>query len=184
MPPLVFGSFEYGPNQASLGLAAPYTARHARRDTPARDRRDRRCRRRVHRRDRSAGTGGRLVASDHASPTAGHRLDELQRHVRGTRAVDCIRLARRRAGRACAGQRWRGRVCHGDRDLARTPVPASGWQPGAIDGRAVHPRTYRDAALWANALVLSSVAVYALALCIQLSVAAVSFYSLVSAAES
>lgn len=36
---------------------------------------------------------------------------------------------------------------------------------------------------WANALV-SSVAVYALALCLQLSVAAVSFYSLVSAAES
>ena len=37
---------------------------------------------------------------------------------------------------------------------------------------------------WANALVVGSVAVYALALCIQLSVAAVSFYSLVSAAES
>ena len=37
---------------------------------------------------------------------------------------------------------------------------------------------------WANALVFSSVAVFALALCVQLSVAAVSFYSLVSAAES
>jgi hypothetical protein len=37
---------------------------------------------------------------------------------------------------------------------------------------------------WVNALVLVSVAVYALALCIQLSVAVVSFYSLVSAAES
>ena len=37
---------------------------------------------------------------------------------------------------------------------------------------------------WANALVLGSLAVYALALCIQLSVAAVSFYSLVSAAQS
>lgn len=37
---------------------------------------------------------------------------------------------------------------------------------------------------WANALVLGSVAVYALALCIQLSVAVVSFYSLVSAGES
>ena len=37
---------------------------------------------------------------------------------------------------------------------------------------------------WANALVFGSVAVYALALCIQLSVAAVSFYSLVSAAQS
>ncbi len=37
---------------------------------------------------------------------------------------------------------------------------------------------------WANALVFASVAVFALALCIQLSVAAVSFYSLVSAAQS
>jgi hypothetical protein len=36
---------------------------------------------------------------------------------------------------------------------------------------------------WANALVLGSLAVYALALCIQLSVAVVSFYSLVSAAQ-
>ena len=36
---------------------------------------------------------------------------------------------------------------------------------------------------WANALVFGSIAVYALALCLQLSVAAVSFYSLVSAAE-
>jgi hypothetical protein len=37
---------------------------------------------------------------------------------------------------------------------------------------------------WANALVFASMAVYALALCVQLSVAAVSFYSLVSAAQS
>jgi hypothetical protein len=37
---------------------------------------------------------------------------------------------------------------------------------------------------WANALVFASVAVYALALCVQLSVAVVSLYSLVSAAES
>ncbi|HET7495832.1 MAG TPA: hypothetical protein VFJ80_10300 [Candidatus Limnocylindrales bacterium] len=37
---------------------------------------------------------------------------------------------------------------------------------------------------WANALVFASVAIYALALCIQLAVAAVSFYSLVSAAQS
>jgi len=37
---------------------------------------------------------------------------------------------------------------------------------------------------WANAFVFSSIAVYALALCVQLSVAAVSFYSLVSAAET
>jgi hypothetical protein len=37
---------------------------------------------------------------------------------------------------------------------------------------------------WINALVLASVAVYALALCIQLSVAVVSFYSLVSAAQT
>lgn len=37
---------------------------------------------------------------------------------------------------------------------------------------------------WANALVFASLAVFALALCIQLSVAVVSFYSLVSAANS
>jgi len=37
---------------------------------------------------------------------------------------------------------------------------------------------------WANALVFRSLAVYALALCIQLSVAVVSFYSLVSVAQS
>lgn len=37
---------------------------------------------------------------------------------------------------------------------------------------------------WANAFFFRSVAVYALALCIQLSVAALSFYSLVSAAQS
>jgi hypothetical protein len=36
---------------------------------------------------------------------------------------------------------------------------------------------------WANALAFGSVAVFALALCLQLSVAAVSFYSLVSAAQ-
>ena len=36
---------------------------------------------------------------------------------------------------------------------------------------------------WANALVFGSLAVYALALCIQLSVAVVSFYSLVAAAQ-
>lgn len=36
---------------------------------------------------------------------------------------------------------------------------------------------------WANALVFRSVAAYALALCIQLSVAAVSFYSLVASAQ-
>lgn len=36
---------------------------------------------------------------------------------------------------------------------------------------------------WANALVIGSVAVYALALCIQLTVAVVSFYSLVTAAQ-
>lgn len=37
---------------------------------------------------------------------------------------------------------------------------------------------------WANALVLGSLAIYALALCIQLSVAMVSFYTLVSASQS
>jgi hypothetical protein len=36
---------------------------------------------------------------------------------------------------------------------------------------------------WANAIALGSLAVFALALCIQLSVAVVSFYSLVSAAD-
>ena len=36
---------------------------------------------------------------------------------------------------------------------------------------------------WANAFVFGSLAVYALALCIQLSVAVISFYSLVSAAQ-
>jgi hypothetical protein len=36
---------------------------------------------------------------------------------------------------------------------------------------------------WANAIVFASLAVYALALCIQLSVAAISFYTLVSSAE-
>jgi hypothetical protein len=39
------------------------------------------------------------------------------------------------------------------------------------------------ALFWANALVVGSMAIYALALCIQLSVAVVSFYSLVSAAQ-
>ena len=36
---------------------------------------------------------------------------------------------------------------------------------------------------WANAFIFGSLAVYALALCIQLSVAVVSFYTLVSAAQ-
>jgi hypothetical protein len=36
---------------------------------------------------------------------------------------------------------------------------------------------------WANAIVSASLAVYALALCVQLSVAMVSFYSLVTAAN-
>ena len=36
---------------------------------------------------------------------------------------------------------------------------------------------------WANAFVLGSLAIYALALCIQLSVAMVSFYTLVSASQ-
>ena len=36
---------------------------------------------------------------------------------------------------------------------------------------------------WANAIVFASVGVYALALCVQLAVAVVSFYSLVSAAQ-
>jgi hypothetical protein len=39
------------------------------------------------------------------------------------------------------------------------------------------------ALFWANAIVFASLAVFALALCIQLSVAVISFYSLVSAAN-
>lgn len=39
------------------------------------------------------------------------------------------------------------------------------------------------ALFWATAIVFTSVAVYALALCVQLSVAVVSFYSLVAAAQ-
>ena len=39
------------------------------------------------------------------------------------------------------------------------------------------------ALFWANAFAFGSVAVYALALCVQLSVAAVSFYTLVAAAQ-
>ena len=37
---------------------------------------------------------------------------------------------------------------------------------------------------WGNALVFGSVAIYAAALCVQLLVAAISFYSLVSAADA
>lgn len=37
---------------------------------------------------------------------------------------------------------------------------------------------------WLNALVVVSIGLYALALCVQLSVAAISFYSLVSAAQA
>ena len=40
------------------------------------------------------------------------------------------------------------------------------------------------ALFWANAFVFRSLAVYAVALCVQLSVAVVSFYSLVSASEA
>jgi hypothetical protein len=40
------------------------------------------------------------------------------------------------------------------------------------------------ALFWANALALGSLAIYALALCIQLSVAVMSFYTLVSAAQA
>jgi hypothetical protein len=36
---------------------------------------------------------------------------------------------------------------------------------------------------WANALIFASLAVYAVALCVQLSVAVISFYTLVSAAQ-
>jgi hypothetical protein len=50
--------------------------------------------------------------------------------------------------------------------------------PGAVPG------TVAWLLFAANALVLGSLAAYALALCIQLSVAAISFYQLVAAASS
>lgn len=53
--------------------------------------------------------------------------------------------------------------------------------PSAVALFALGP--IATALFWANALIFGSLAVYALALCIQLSVAAVSFYTLVSAAQ-
>ncbi len=57
---------------------------------------------------------------------------------------------------------------------------------GALTGTAMVLYALGPAAtllFWANAIVFASLAAYALALCIQLSVAVVSFYSLVSAAQ-
>jgi hypothetical protein len=57
---------------------------------------------------------------------------------------------------------------------------------GTLTGTTVVLYTLGPAAtllFWANAIAFASLAAYALALCIQLSVAVVSFYSLVSAAQ-
>jgi hypothetical protein len=64
------------------------------------------------------------------------------------------------------------------RQLLRAGGPAT---PSALVLYALGPTA--TLLFWANALVAASVAVFAFALCIQLSVAIVSFYSLVSAAE-
>ena len=67
---------------------------------------------------------------------------------------------------------WRGRQMHRAGGFrSRTAVALFILGPTAT------------ALFWLNAFVFVSVAVYALALCIQLSVAVVSFYSLVSAAQ-
>lgn len=67
---------------------------------------------------------------------------------------------------------WRGR------QVLRS---GGGWTRTAVVLFALGPIAV--VLFWANAFVFVSVAVYALALCIQLSVAVVSFYSLVSAAQ-
>jgi hypothetical protein len=68
---------------------------------------------------------------------------------------------------------WRGRqFLRAGGDRTRTAVTLFALGPTAA------------VLFWANALVVGSVAAYALALCVQFSVAAISFYSLVSAAQS
>ena len=68
---------------------------------------------------------------------------------------------------------WRGRqLVRAGGALARTTLVLFALGPTAA------------LLFWANAFVFSSIAIYALALCIQLSVAVVSFYSLVSAAQA
>ena len=67
---------------------------------------------------------------------------------------------------------WRGRqFLRAGGNRSRTAVALFALGPTAT------------ALFWANALVAGSVALYALALCVQLSVAVVSFYSLISAAQ-
>jgi hypothetical protein len=67
---------------------------------------------------------------------------------------------------------WRGRqLARAGGALTRTTVVLFALGPTAT------------LLFWANALVFASVGLYALALCIQLAVAVVSFYSLVSAAQ-
>ena len=68
---------------------------------------------------------------------------------------------------------WRGRqVLRAGGDWTRTAIILFALGPIAA------------LLFWADAALFASLAVYALALCIQLSVAVVSFYSLVSAAQS
>jgi hypothetical protein len=68
---------------------------------------------------------------------------------------------------------WRGRqLIRAGGELARTTLVLFALGPAAT------------VLFWANALIFGSLAVFALALCLQLSVAVVSFYSLVSAAQS
>jgi hypothetical protein len=67
---------------------------------------------------------------------------------------------------------WRGR------QLLRA---GGRWTPAVLVLFALGPTA--TLLFWVNALVFGSIAVYALALCIQLSVAVMSFYALVSAAQ-
>ena len=68
---------------------------------------------------------------------------------------------------------WRGRqLLRAGGSRTRTAVALFALGPTAT------------ALFWANALVFGSVAIFALALCVQLSVAVVSFYSLISASDA
>ena len=62
-------------------------------------------------------------------------------------------------------------------------VDPSGCALGPLDAVRRRLGDHRDSPVRLNALVFASVTVYALALCIQLSVAAISFYSLAAGAD-
>ena len=184
MSPLVFGSFEYGPNQASLGLAAP-TLRAMPGETLL-----------LEIAAIAVVVAGFTAVTAALVPAGGswHPTMRLrQRAIVSTSfnvmfealapsiAFAWLGDARAALALASAGVAvyatgivtWRGRqFLRAGGNRARSTVALFTLGPTAT------------LLFWANALVLSSVAVYALALCIQLSVAAVSFYSLVSAAES